>query len=244
LRILYIFPHPDDESFGPAAAISHQRRGGHEVYLLTLTRGGATRRRFELGLTVEQMGEVRLAEMRHVAKVLDLSGMTVLDLPDGGLKELDPRDIERAIEEEIERVHPDILVTYPVHGISGFHDHLVVHGIVKRVYVERAGGNGSGLKRLAFFTQSASNPWLSKSMHNIKGSTAEEIDCTERVDEADVEVMERALECYKTYQEIIEGSHVVEITGCDLHFEIFLEQHDPPLGDLTAGLEERMKAEG
>ncbi len=36
MRILYIFPHPDDESFGPARAMAAQRRQGHDVYLLTL----------------------------------------------------------------------------------------------------------------------------------------------------------------------------------------------------------------
>ena len=52
--------------------------------------------------------------------MLDLSGMTVLDLPDSGLKEMDPREIEQAVIYEIERTRPDVIVTFPVHGISGF----------------------------------------------------------------------------------------------------------------------------
>ncbi len=59
MRILYVFPHPDDESFGPARAIAAQTRAGHAVSLLTLTRGGATRERFKLGLSVEEMVAVR-----------------------------------------------------------------------------------------------------------------------------------------------------------------------------------------
>jgi len=35
MKILYVFPHPDDESFGPARAIAAQVRAGHEVFLLT-----------------------------------------------------------------------------------------------------------------------------------------------------------------------------------------------------------------
>ena len=58
MRILYIFPHPDDESFGPARAMAAQRRQGHGVYLLTLTRGEATKVRHTFGWTLDQMGDV------------------------------------------------------------------------------------------------------------------------------------------------------------------------------------------
>src|SRR5690625_7212946 len=80
------------------------------------------------------MGEIRFKEMQCVEKVLGLKGMTVLDLPDGELKKMDPHEIEKAVKSEIDRVKPDIVVTYAVHGISGFHDHLVTHAVVKRVF--------------------------------------------------------------------------------------------------------------
>ena len=52
---MYIFPHPDDESFGPAAAIHQQIQEGNEVVLLTFTKGGATKIRHQLGLSVQEM---------------------------------------------------------------------------------------------------------------------------------------------------------------------------------------------
>jgi LmbE family N-acetylglucosaminyl deacetylase len=104
--------------------MSQQRRQGHAVHLLTLTKGGATRQRFKFGYSIEEMGEVRYQEMGCVAQVLDLSGMTVLDLPDSGLKHLDPREIEKVVIDEIERVQPHVVVTYAVHGISGFQNSL------------------------------------------------------------------------------------------------------------------------
>ncbi len=106
MKILYIFPHPDDESFGPAHLMSKQRRDGHDVYLLTLTKGGATKQRHKFGYSIEEMGEVRYKEMLDVEKVLNLSGMNVLDLPDSGLKFMDPRDIEKVVQDEIERLKP------------------------------------------------------------------------------------------------------------------------------------------
>ena len=68
MKILYIYPHPDDESFGPGNVMHKQVREGHEVYLLTLTKGGATKMRFELNLSIEEMGEVRYKEMLCVEK--------------------------------------------------------------------------------------------------------------------------------------------------------------------------------
>ncbi len=152
MRILYVFPHPDDESFGPAPAMKQQLEQGDEVFLLTLTRGGATKVRHKLGFTIEQMGEVRYKEMQKVEKVLGLSGMTVLDFPDGGLQDMNPLDLEKAIMEHIQKIKPQLIVSYPVHGVSGFHDHLVTHAVVKRVFEELKSKGATYLKRLAFIT--------------------------------------------------------------------------------------------
>jgi LmbE family N-acetylglucosaminyl deacetylase len=233
MRLLYIFPHPDDESFGPAPVIAKQRREGHEVFLLTLTRGGATKMRHKFGYSVEQMGEIRYREMLNVRKVLDLSGMTVLDLPDSGLKELDPREIERVVADEIEKVKPSVIVTYPVHGISGFHDHIVGHAAVKRVFTELR-GKKNGLKRLAFITvpEGVEN----KGNLPLNHSKLDEIDCIVSVEDQDLEKFHRALDCYETYREVIASSKIREEVGKKTYFEIFQERYNPPLEALTQGL--------
>jgi LmbE family N-acetylglucosaminyl deacetylase len=235
MRILYIYPHPDDESFGPARVISKQKRQGHEVYLLTLTRGGATKQRFKFNYTVEQMGEVRYKEMLNVAKVLNLNGMKVLDFPDSGLKELDPREIEAVIREEIKSIKPNVVVTYPVHGISGFHDHIVGHAAVKRVFCELK-PTAPYLKRLAFetVTEEESNPFEAI---KLNWSKPEEIDCVVEIDEADIQKCYEALDCYVTYQDVINGWDFKKyMKAPTTSFEIFQERHDPPLGDLCEGL--------
>ncbi|WP_243664337.1 PIG-L family deacetylase, partial [Rhodothermus marinus] len=128
-----------------------QRREGHAVHLLTLTRGEATRQRHHHGYSKPEMGRVRFEEMQCVAEVLGLSSLEVLDFPDGELAELDPRVLEDVVARAIERHRPDVVVTYPVHGISGHPDHLVTHAVVKRVGCalrERLGVP----RRLAFFS--------------------------------------------------------------------------------------------
>lgn len=97
MRILYIFPHPDDESFEPAGAIHQQIQAGHEVFLLTLTKEDATKVRFQLGLSVQEMGEVREKKMHRVQQTLGLTGMTVLDYEDGGLSKHNLITLEKEV---------------------------------------------------------------------------------------------------------------------------------------------------
>lgn len=239
MKILYIFPHPDDESFGPAPAISAQLRQGHEVYLLTLTRGEATKQRHRLGVGKKEMGEIRYKEMQCVEKVLGLSGMTVLDLPDSGLKEMNPIKIERVIEEHVQKIEPDVLVTYAVHGVSGFEDHLVSHAVVKRLYCELKEKGSTFPRRLAFFTHYTDQEVDSK--FNLKSSSLEEIDCWVETDESDRQRFLDALDCYETYQEVIKDSGVRDAIGSRVPFEIFGENFEPKLNDITDQIKNEKK---
>jgi N-acetylglucosamine malate deacetylase 2 len=235
MSILYVFPHPDDESFGPALAIARQRREGEEVHLLTLTRGGATKQRHRLGLSEEEMGEVRVKEMEAMARILDLSSMEVLDFPDSGLKHLDPRVLERAILDHVRKIRPRVLVTYAVHGVSGFPDHLVSHAVVKRLFCElRDEEPGVAPARLALFTLAESDQ--DDNFVPLKTSPPEDIDCAVHVTRADMEVARKALDCYETYREVIEKADPLGRTGTTVYFELFGESHDPRLGSLTQGL--------
>jgi LmbE family N-acetylglucosaminyl deacetylase len=236
MRILYIFPHPDDESFGPARAMATHRRQGHDVYLLTLTRGEATSERHKFGWTLEQMGAVRYREMQAVKMTLELADMRVLDLPDDKLKELNPWRIEHVIREEMLRVKPHVVVTFPVHGISGFHDHIVTYAAVTRVYLALRGPEHPWLQRLAFFTviaAPANFPW------HVNVTKLEEIDCSFDASERDMERFHQALDCYVTYAEVIAATRIHDVFGKDVHFEIFREDHKPPLSDLFDGLQDR-----
>ena len=256
MKFLYIFPHPDDESFGPAAVMHSQLKKGHQVYLLTLTKGGATRERHKLGLSVAEMGEVRHKEMLAVEEVLGLSGMTVLDFPDSGLKEMDPRILELAVRKHIETLRPDVVVTHPVHGISGFHDHIVTHAVVKRVYLKLgdtgASGDAAGVlgaaasrdaglgfpRRLAFVTlpDSGKPTWTEDGSARLKLTEEALIDCVVRLENDDIQAMKNALACYATYKDTIDKVGVVEKIGDRVYFELFGEDFTPPLSELTERL--------
>jgi N-acetylglucosamine malate deacetylase 2 len=233
VRILYVFPHPDDESFGPAPAIAKQRREGHEVYLLTLTRGEATKKRFDYGYSKQEMGRARYEEMQCVARVLDLTELTVLDLPDGELKNLDPREIEHTVRGHVERIRPDVIVTYNVHGISGFPDHLVTHAVVKRVFLEMRDEGHDYLRRLAFFV--VVNPDNENRPIRLFGVRDGEVGAVERYSADDLDRARRALDCYVTYQDVIARHDPLSAVTDGVAFELFGERPLEPLRTVTEG---------
>lgn len=236
-KYLYIYPHPDDESFGPAGAMHYQARQGHEVHLLTLTRGGATKERHKFDYSIDEMGAVRYEEMQRVAKVLKLASLKVLDLPDGKLKEFNPLKFESVVRKHIENIQPNIIVTYPIHGISGFHDHLATHPIVKRVFCAMRDEGVTYLKRLCYSTLPIT-PDLKEFHFSLSGSTPEEIDCIVTVEDEDLEAHIAALRCYESYQDVIEKVKIVDKITNIHYFEICTEKFDPPLMDLTHSLQE------
>ena len=240
--LLYVFPHPDDESFGPAPALARQLRAGHEVHLLTLTRGGATKKRHDYGYTVQQMGAVRLAEMGRVGETLGLTSLEVLDLPDGGLVDLDPRFLEETVAERVRRVDPDVLVTYAFHGNSHHADHIAAHAAVKRVFcaergLPRPGGDRTAPsrrpRRLALFTLIAP---VTDGPDHLRGSDPDRVDCVEAFAPEDHEAAEAALACYETYRDVVEQHDPLQQVAGGVAFELFHERHRPRLTDLTAQL--------
>jgi LmbE family N-acetylglucosaminyl deacetylase len=179
------------------------------------------------------MGEARYRELEDVSRTLDLSAFRVLNLPDGQLKELDPSMLEQLIRDEIVRVEPHVVVTFPIHGISGFHDHIVTHFAVTRVYLALHGSKYPALQRLAYFTVVSAPPQFP---WHVNVTAPAEIDCAFHVTDDDMDRFHRALDCYVTYADVIARTKIHEVFDKEVHFELFREDHKPPLTDLCEGL--------
>jgi LmbE family N-acetylglucosaminyl deacetylase len=234
VTLLYVFPHPDDESFGPAPAIARQVREGHEVSLLTLTKGGATKVRHDLGLSVEAMGARREGEMQCVAETLGID-LTVLDFPDGGLVDLDPRDLEHVVERKIQAVRPDVVVTYAHHGNSGHPDHLVAHAVVKRAYCAACDEMAArSPRRLALFTLVEGE--IQDNPVGLRGVPREDVGAVVAFTDEDRQRAEAALACYETYAEVVEAHRPLRQVEGGVAFVLFRETHGAPLDSLTDDL--------
>ncbi|PCI31188.1 MAG: PIG-L family deacetylase [Flavobacteriaceae bacterium] len=234
MKIMYIFPHPDDESFGPAGAIDKQIKEGNEVILLTLTKGGATKIRHNLGLSVKEMGAVREKEMQKVQKTLGISEMTILDYQDGGLAKVNPFHLENEILKWLQHYQPNVVITYPVHGASGHHDHIALHHIIKRLYY----GKKDRLqfwKRLAYFTviDTGIPMFFEGGIPRVTWTKKEDIMVTEKLNIDNIQKMKDALLCYDTYQEMVKTTNVIDRIGDKTYFELENETSTKMLSSIT-----------
>ncbi len=127
LRLLAVFPHPDDETLGLGGTLAKYSAEGVETYLVCATRG--ERGWFESegpdpGL--EAVGRIREAELRCAAEKLGLHEVNFLDYLDGELDQANPPEITAKIVAQIRRIKPEVVVTFAPDGAYGHPDHIAL----------------------------------------------------------------------------------------------------------------------
>ena len=103
-RVLVVVAHPDDAEYGTSAAVATWTAAGVDVSYLLLTSGEAGMQR-----PPEEAGPLRADEQRAACDAVGVTGLTILDFPDGTLEY--SLDLRRAIAREIRRVRPDVVVS-------------------------------------------------------------------------------------------------------------------------------------
>src|SRR3990172_4118142 len=127
LKLLAIFPHPDDESLGLGGTLAKYAAEGVETYLVCATRG-------ERGWSgpeeqnpgLEALGRQREGELRCAAGILGLREVSFLDYLDGDVDRAGPAEIIARLTAHIRRIHPQVLVTFPPDGNYGHPDHIAL----------------------------------------------------------------------------------------------------------------------
>ena len=127
LRLLAVFPHPDDESLGMGAGLARYSAEGIETFLLCATRGqrgwpGPA----EEDPGPEALGRLREAELRCAAGCLGLHEVCFLDYMDGDVDRAIPTEIISQIAGHIRSVRPHVVVTFPPDGHYGHPDHIAL----------------------------------------------------------------------------------------------------------------------
>jgi LmbE family N-acetylglucosaminyl deacetylase len=122
--VLFVYAHPDDESFGIAGTAMKLKDEGHRTALLTLTRGDA-------GLwfgkapgswTPEELARERSREWREATAIIGFDACRLLEWPDGGLALSPVERVTADVVQFIRELRPDVVCTFGPEGAGSEHD--------------------------------------------------------------------------------------------------------------------------
>ncbi len=149
-KLLAIFAHPDDESFGPGGTLAKYAANGVAVHYLCGTRGesGTVDERLLNGY--RDVAELRTAELMRAAEALSLASVRFLGYHDSGMACADdapasvlcaaPLDeVAQRIVGFLDQLRPDVVITHDRFGGYGHPDHIKLHQAVLRAYELRYG---------------------------------------------------------------------------------------------------------
>ena len=127
LKLLAIFPHPDDETLGLGSTLTRYSAEGVETYLVCATRG-------EHGWYESEgpdpglagVARIREAELRCAAENLGLRDVSLLDYIDGDVDQANPAEIIRKLVAHVRRIKPHVVITFSPDGAYGHPDHIAL----------------------------------------------------------------------------------------------------------------------
>lgn len=138
-RIMLLYAHPDDETFGPGGTIAKYAREGVHIELVCATRGEAGEIADPSLATPENLGEVREQEMLCAADTLGIRKVHFLDYRDSGMEGSDdngratafvnaPRSaVVPRLVTIMRGLRPHLLFTFEPFGGYGHPDHVAIH---------------------------------------------------------------------------------------------------------------------
>jgi len=146
-RMLCVFAHPDDETYGPGGSIARYALEGVRVHLLMFTCGEAGTIGVSKELSRERLCQRRVDELAAACSALGIEEHRVLGTPDRGVDHLDPGWAVDQIVRDIGKFRPHLLVTFHHKGVSGHSDHIAVARYLEEAF-ERTGGSPGAPSRL------------------------------------------------------------------------------------------------
>ncbi len=134
MKVVFIFAHPDDETFSSAGTIIKLRKKGVEVVLITATRGEAGQLGDPPVTTQENLGKIREQELRNAAKITGIQNIYFLDFIDGTLVNQSDAKLLSKIWPIVKKEAPDVIVTFNAEGGSRHPDHMKIHTVATHVF--------------------------------------------------------------------------------------------------------------
>ncbi|WP_044640263.1 PIG-L deacetylase family protein [Risungbinella massiliensis] len=124
--ILYVFAHPDDETFTVGGMIAHHHDLRKSQTLYCATHGEAGKTGNPPVCSKEELSSFRQKELDEAIGILGLNKLILRDFGDGKLKEMPFEKLVADVLTVLEEEKPEIVITFPPEGISGHQDHRII----------------------------------------------------------------------------------------------------------------------
>lgn len=154
MRILVVVAHPDDEVLGCGGSIAKWSRKGDDVNILIMSEGITSRSEIrDIGLKDKDLQRLATSA-KQAGKIVGASSVKLLGFPDNRMDSLELLDIIKAVEQEINVLKPQIIITH--HNGDLNIDHRIVHDAVITACRPQP---GQSVKRLLAFEVPSSTEW-------------------------------------------------------------------------------------
>jgi LmbE family N-acetylglucosaminyl deacetylase len=162
-RLLAVFAHPDDETFGSGSTLARYAAEGVDIIVVCATGGEVGEIAPGIDATPETLGDVRKAELRSALDVLGVRSMIMLGYRDSGMAGSEDNHnpaafINIPINEAVQRLigiisefRPQVVATSDPSGGYGHPDHIRVAEITTQAFKEA--------KHHPIFSQTGEEPW-------------------------------------------------------------------------------------
>lgn len=176
-RLLGVFAHPDDETFGPGATLAVHSAGGVDVHIATMTDGvaGAPAPGYPDG---PALAAIRAQELKQAVDVLGgtahplgyrdsgFTGDPRNDDPDAFMN-VDPEGPVQDLVALIRELRPDVVISHDVTGGYFHPDHIRTHHLVREAFFaagdpDRLPDAGPAFAPARWYSEVRSNKWIKR----------------------------------------------------------------------------------
>lgn len=151
-RLMAVWAHPDDESFGPVGTLRLAHDRGWQTAVITATRGeGGVSELADLQ-PGQTLGDLREAELRCAAAILGVARLTVWRYPDGRLKDVPQGELIDRVSHELRTWQPSVVITFGPDGITGHPDHVAISAATTQAFHRLRGESSAAPPYLYYVT--------------------------------------------------------------------------------------------
>lgn len=128
MKYLIIAAHPDDEALGCGGSMSKWSKNGHDVHVVIMAEGATSRdQKRDRDSRQNEISELAKSA-KQAGKIFGVKSLNLLDFPDNRMDSVDLLDVIKTIENYINKLKPDIIVTH--HSSDLNIDHQIIHQAV------------------------------------------------------------------------------------------------------------------